>query len=110
MIVTKGEIRTLLPYEMRSLLPAWMPTSEKLTTGRWEEVLRAMASEPAALTEITFFENNLCFNTSGWVFHSCNPTTVFDFLRSGGKYRPAVPCQHRAQSFWFEKDRQSFAQ
>lgn len=110
MIVTEGEIRALIPYEMWSLYQARVPRSEKLTTGRWEEVLRAMASEPAALTEITFLENNLCFTTSGWVFHSCNPTTVFDFLRSSGEYRPAVPCQHRAQSVWFENARHSFAQ
>ncbi|MCJ1423268.1 hypothetical protein MMC29_001150 [Sticta canariensis] len=71
----------------------------------WNETLMAMASDAVALTEITYFQNNRGPRTSGWVFHSCNPVTVFDFLRSGGQNRPVVPCQHRARKYWFDSRR-----
>lgn len=71
----------------------------------WNEILSAMASGPIALTNITFFQNNFGPRPAGWVFHSCDAATVYDFLHSGGLNRPRVPCQHTAQSFWFEKDR-----
>lgn len=71
----------------------------------WTEILSAMALDPVALTYITFFQNNFGPKRTGWVYHSCNAATAFDFLRSGGMNRPTVPCQHRARSFWFEEDR-----
>lgn len=71
----------------------------------WHELLKFMAVDPIALTNITFFEKNIRPGRSGWVFHSCNPPAVLDFLRSGGNNRPTVACQHRARSFWFEEDR-----
>lgn len=71
----------------------------------WNETLMAMASDAVALTDITYFQNNRGPRSSGWVFHSCNPVTVFDFLRSGGKNRPIVPCQHRTGKYWFEDSR-----
>lgn len=70
----------------------------------WDKILRAMAFDALALTNITYFENNFGTHPIGWVFHSCNPATVFGFLRSGGMNRPTVPCQHRERSFWFEED------
>lgn len=71
----------------------------------WQEILRFMAVDPVALTNITFFQKNINPGCAGWVFHSCNPPAVLDFLRSGGINRPTVPCQHRARSWWFEEDR-----
>lgn len=71
----------------------------------WNETLLAMASDVVALTDMTFFEINRCPTSSGWVFHSCNPVTVFEFLCSGGKDRPMVLCQHRPRKDRFEDRR-----
>ncbi|MCJ1466828.1 hypothetical protein MMC07_005449 [Pseudocyphellaria aurata] len=71
----------------------------------WNEILGAMGRDAVALDNITFFENNFSPRFAGWIFHSCNPPAVFDFLRSRGVIRPSIPCQHKTGSFWHEEDR-----
>lgn len=97
MILSRGQIRGLWPQE-GSFLTRLAARREMEPYGRWKEILMAMALDAVALTNITYFESNFHISPSTWVFHSCNPATVFDFLRSGGTNRPTVPCQHECES------------
>lgn len=104
MIVTK-EQASALPMERD--MERFAMGENQVSGPYWNETLVAMASDAVVLTDITYFQNNRgpVSPGPGWVFHSCNPATVFDFLRSGGKNRLTVPCQHRARKLWFEDAR-----